>query len=111
MAKSIHADGSVTALRRPRFTILSPNPGKRSAERFYFLFFPSLVLAVCYLFWLNVYWDLNVIFYELEYNFVYMIILSSFVNFFMNNWKLHSASEYKKNLLKIRDDLVKVFST
>lgn len=65
-----------------------------TVNSFYFLFFPSLVLAVCYLFWLNVYWDLNVIFYELEYNFVYMIVLSSFVNFFIIVTGVNSANKY-----------------
>jgi hypothetical protein len=39
MSNTIHAATSVKVPHRQRFTILSPNPGKRSAERFYFLFF------------------------------------------------------------------------
>lgn len=61
---------------------------------FYFLFYPALVLAVCYLFWLNVYWQLNIIFYELEYNFVYMILLSCFVNFFIVVTGINSGNKY-----------------
>lgn len=63
-------------------------------NNFYFLFYPALVLAICYLFWLNVYWELNIIFYELEYNFVYMLILSSFVNFFIIVTGINSANKY-----------------
>lgn len=65
-----------------------------SANSFYFLFYPSLVLAICYLFWLNVYWDLNVIYYELEYNFVYMLILSAFINFFIIITGINSNNKY-----------------
>lgn len=60
----------------------------------YFLFYPAMVLAICYLFWLNVYWDLNIIFYELEYNFVYMLILSAFVNFFIIVTGVTSTNKY-----------------
>lgn len=65
-----------------------------SANSFYFLFYPALVLAICYLFWLNVYWDLNIIFFELEYNFVYMLILSAFINFFIIITGLNSNNKY-----------------
>lgn len=65
-----------------------------TVNSFYFLFYPSLVLAICYLFWLNVYWDLNVTFYELEYNFVYMLILSSFINFFIIITGINSNNKY-----------------
>ena len=40
------------------------------------------------------YWDLNVIFYELEYNFVYMLILSAFVNFFIIITGINSNNKY-----------------
>ena len=61
---------------------------------FYFLFYPSLVLSICYLFWLNVYWDLNIIYFELEYNFVYMLILSALVNFFIILTGINSHNKY-----------------
>lgn len=61
---------------------------------FYFLFYPALVLAICYLFWLNVYWDLNIAYFELEYNFVYMLILSAFVNFAIILTGINSHNKY-----------------
>lgn len=61
---------------------------------FYFLFYPALVLAICYLFWLNVYWDLNIIYFELEYNFVYMLILSAFINFAVILTGINSHNKY-----------------
>lgn len=61
---------------------------------FYFLFYPSLVLAICYLFWLNIYWGLNIIYFELEYNFVYMLILSAFINFFVILTGINSNNKY-----------------
>ena len=63
-------------------------------NNFYFLFYPSLVLAICYLFWLNVYWDLNVTYFELEYNFVYMLILSVLINFFIILIGINSNNKY-----------------
>lgn len=64
------------------------------ANSFYFLFYPALVLAICYLFWLNVYWDLNLIYFELEYNFVYMLILSAFINFCVILTGINSHNKY-----------------
>lgn len=64
------------------------------ANSFYFLFYPSLVLSICYLFWLNVYWDLNIIYFELEYNFVYMLILSALINFFIILTGINSHNKY-----------------
>lgn len=61
---------------------------------FYFLLYPSLVLSICYLFWLNVYWDLNVIYFELEYNFVYALILSAFINLFTILTGIFSNNKY-----------------
>lgn len=63
-------------------------------NNFYFLFYPALVLAICYLFWLNVYWDLNLIYFELEYNFVYMLILSAFINFAIILTGINSHNKY-----------------
>lgn len=65
-----------------------------TSNNFYFLFYPSLVLAICYLFWLNIYWDLNVTYYELEYNFVYMLILSAFINFCIIIIGINSNNKY-----------------
>lgn len=46
----------------------------------YFFFFPACVLSICYLFWLNNFWGLNIIYIELEYNLVFLSILSLFIN-------------------------------
>lgn len=64
------------------------------SNSFYFLFYPSLVLSICYLFWLNIYWDLNIIYFELEYNFVYMLILSGLINFFIILIGINSHNKY-----------------
>ena len=65
-----------------------------TTNSFYFLFYPSLILSICYLFWLNVYWGLNVVYFELEYNFVYMLILSTFINFFIILTGINSNNKY-----------------
>lgn len=72
---------------------------------FYFLFYPALVLAICYLFWLNVYWDLSVIYFELEYNFLYMLVLSAFINFAILITGLNSNNKYAA-LASLRSALV-----
>ena len=38
-----------------------------------YFFFPACVLSICYLFWLNNFWGLNIIYIELEYNLVFYL--------------------------------------
>ena len=61
---------------------------------FFFFLLPSLLVFLCYLYWLNVFWDLNLIFFELEYNIVYILILSVFFNFFCFLTGLVSKNKY-----------------
>ena len=64
------------------------------ANQFYFLFYPSLVLSICYLFWLNSFWGVNLIYFELEYNIVYLSIISGLVNFFIILTGVFSLNKY-----------------
>lgn len=64
------------------------------ANQFYFLFYPSLVLAICYLFWLNSFWGVNLIYFELEYNMVYLSIISGLINFFIILTGIFSLNKY-----------------
>ena len=42
-----------------------------------FLVFPALVLIMCYLFWINLIWGPNLSLFEIEYNILFLAILSS----------------------------------
>ena len=42
-----------------------------------FLIFPALVLIMCYLFWINLIWGPNLSLFEIEYNILFLAILSS----------------------------------
>lgn len=63
-------------------------------NNFYYLLYPALVLSLCYLFWLNTYWGVNLIFFELEYNIVFLGILSSFIGFFTILTGVYSSNKY-----------------
>lgn len=45
-------------------------------NKFMFLVFPALVLVMCYLFWINLIWGPNLSLFEIEYNILFMSILS-----------------------------------
>lgn len=45
-------------------------------NKFLFIFFPSIVLVICYLFWINLIWGQNLSFFEIEYNILFMSALS-----------------------------------
>lgn len=51
-----------------------------SANTFFFLFWPAVVLSLCYLFWINSLWGVNLMYMELEYNIVFLSLLSIGVN-------------------------------
>jgi NADH-quinone oxidoreductase subunit H len=46
------------------------------ANKFWFVFIPALAGAICYTFWVNSVWGANVSFLDIEYNIVYMLLLS-----------------------------------
>lgn len=47
-------------------------------NKFLFIVFPALVLIMCYLFWINLIWGPNLSLFEIEYNILFMSILSIF---------------------------------
>lgn len=51
-----------------------------SANTFFFLFWPAVVLSLCYLFWINSLWGVNLTYMELEYNIVFLSLLSIGIN-------------------------------
>ena len=61
-------------------------------NRFLFLLFPSLVLIVCYLFWINIIWGPSVAVCEVEYNLLFMGILSLCFSFllFLVSWSTNN---------------------
>lgn len=53
-----------------------------------FLVFPALVLIMCYLFWLNIIWGPSLAICEIEYNLLFMGVLSILFSFliFLVSW-------------------------
>lgn len=48
-----------------------------------FILLPALVLIICYLFWINLIWGPNLSLFEIEYNILFMSILSTIFTFFL----------------------------
>ena len=57
-------------------------------NKFLFIIFPALVLIMCYLFWVNLIWGPNLSLFEIEYNILFMSILSIIFTFllFLVGW-------------------------
>jgi NADH-quinone oxidoreductase subunit H len=57
-------------------------------NKFLFIIFPCLVLIMCYLFWINLIWGPNLSLFEIEYNVLFMSILSIIFTFllFLVGW-------------------------
>ena len=51
-----------------------------NVNKFFFFVLPALVLAMYYFFWVNSYWTRNVIFFEIEYNLIWLFFVEFFVN-------------------------------
>ncbi len=51
------------------------------ANKFWFVSIPSVVLAVCYTFWVNSVWSPSLCIFEIEYNLVYASLLSLLFSF------------------------------
>ena len=49
-------------------------------NQFFFLFWPAVVLSMCFLFWINTLWGVNITYMELEYNLVFLALLSMLIN-------------------------------
>lgn len=45
-------------------------------NRFFFIFIPSCVAAICYSFWMNAVWGPSVSLFEIEYNLIYISLFS-----------------------------------
>ena len=52
-------------------------------NKFLFLVLPAAILVVCYLFWVNLVWSPNFSICEIEYNLLFMGVLSMFFSFLM----------------------------
>ncbi len=52
-------------------------------NKFLFLVLPASILIVCYLFWINLVWSPNLAICEIEYNLLFMAVLSMFFSFLM----------------------------
>jgi len=54
-----------------------------------FILIPSVVLLICYLFWINIIWGPNLNFFEIEYNLIFMSILSGVFSLllFFTGWQ------------------------
>ncbi len=48
-----------------------------------FLLLPSIILIMCYLFWINLIWGPNLAICEIEYNLLFMALVSSFFSILM----------------------------
>lgn len=66
-------------------------------NKFLFIIFPSLVLIICYLFWINLIWGPNLSLFEIEYNILFVAIISTIFTFllFLVGW----ASKNKYSIL------------
>jgi len=66
-------------------------------NKFFFIVFPCLVLIMCYLFWINLIWGPNLSLFEIEYNLLFMTILSTVftILLFLVGW----ASKNKYSVL------------
>lgn len=63
-------------------------------NNFFFFLFPVFTLFLCYLNWLNIFWNLNLIYLELEYNVVYATIVSFFINAFIALTGIYAKNKY-----------------
>lgn len=52
-------------------------------NKFLFLLLPATILIICYLFWINLIWGPNIAICEIEYNLLFMGVLSMFFSFLM----------------------------
>jgi len=61
---------------------------------FFFLFWPAVVLSLCFVFWLNNFWGVNLIYLDIEYNLVFMSLLSLFINVCISLTGYYSKNKY-----------------
>lgn len=63
-------------------------------NKYIFILSPSVFLSFCYLFWLNIFWGKNLIYYDIEYNLVWLILLSIFSNILIVLTGYYSNNKY-----------------
>lgn len=61
---------------------------------FFFLFWPAVVLSLCYLFWINSLWGVNTMYMEIEYNIVFLTLLSLGLNIAIFLTGYYSKNKY-----------------
>ena len=64
------------------------------ANKTLFIFSPSVTLGTCYLFWLNVFWGKNLLYFDIEYNLVLLIILGILTNVLIIFTGYYSNNKY-----------------
>lgn len=64
------------------------------ANKTLFIFSPSVTLGTCYLFWLNVFWGKNLLYFDIEYNIVVLIILGIITNVLIIFTGYYSNNKY-----------------
>lgn len=64
------------------------------SNKFWFVFIPSIVAAICYTFWINSVWGPNLSIFEIEYNVVFASILSILFGFCIMMTGYFSKNKY-----------------
>lgn len=49
-------------------------------NKFFFIFWPSVIFSICLFFWINTYWGTNLTYFEVEYNVLLLALLSICIN-------------------------------
>lgn len=66
----------------------------KNVNKFFFLLWPSVILSMCFIFWLNALWGNNLTYFSLEYNIVFLSLLSIFINFCIILTGFYSKNKY-----------------
>lgn len=66
------------------------------SSKMWFIFIPSFILIISYLFWINSIWGPNLTIFDIEYNIVYMLLLS-----ILNNIGIILTGFFSKNKYSI----------
>jgi len=64
------------------------------ANKTLFIFSPALTLGICYIFWLNIFWGKNIIYYDIEYNLILLILLGIITNVLIILTGYYSNNKY-----------------
>lgn len=66
----------------------------RESNKFFFFFWPSLLFSICLVFWINIYWGNNLIYFDIEYNVVFFTLLSIFIHIIVTLVGYFSKNKY-----------------